>query len=153
MTNEQALNAYFGRVIKDLRSDQAAKNIRASGESAASLKSTATDSGGQLVGSSYFYQQIMGRKPGKFAPPDAILKWIQEKGITPKDPKTSLKSLAYLINRKLATKGTDIFLNKRPGLSFDDITQGSNMEQLLADVMQNKVKEVISFLKTEIEKA
>lgn len=50
-----------------------------------------------------------GRKPGKFPPPDAILKWIQFKQLVPKAvngkvPSTS--QLVYLISRKIAQKGT-----------------------------------------------
>lgn len=50
-----------------------------------------------------------GRKPGKFPPPDAILKWIQFKRLVPtshsgKIPSTS--QLVYLISRKIALQGT-----------------------------------------------
>lgn len=50
-----------------------------------------------------------GRKPGKFPPPDAILKWIQFKRLVPKAyngkvPTTN--QLVYLISRKIAEKGT-----------------------------------------------
>lgn len=50
-----------------------------------------------------------GRKPGKFPPPDAILKWIEFKRLVPKAyngkvPSTS--QLVYLISRKIAQKGT-----------------------------------------------
>ena len=50
-----------------------------------------------------------GRKPGKFPPPDAILKWIEFKRLVPKSyngkvPSTS--QLVYLISRKIAQKGT-----------------------------------------------
>ena len=51
-----------------------------------------------------------GRRPGKFPPPDAILKWVQFKRLVPraingKVPTTN--QLVYLISRKIATKGTE----------------------------------------------
>ena len=51
-----------------------------------------------------------GRKPGKFPPPDAILKWIEAKRLVPtsrngKVPTT--QQLVYLISRKIALKGTE----------------------------------------------
>lgn len=150
--SQESLKNYFLRVIKDLRGDQSQKKITASGSSADSLTFEADDTSGQLLGFDYFYFQIVGRKPGKFAPPDAILQWIQDKGIKPNNPKTSLKSLAYLINRKIAMKGTDIFGGKRPGLDFEQVVAGDNLEQLLNELGIVKAKELTTFLVNEIKK-
>lgn len=58
----------------------------------------------------YFPFAENGRRPGKFPPPDAILKWIQFKRLVPRpgrDGKVpSTNQLVYLISRKIATKGT-----------------------------------------------
>lgn len=60
---------------------------------------------------SYFPFAENGRRPGKFPPPDAILKWIQFKRLVPRpgrDGKVpSTNQLVYLISRKIATKGTE----------------------------------------------
>ena len=60
---------------------------------------------------SYFQFAENGRRPGKFPPPDAILKWVQFKRIVPRpgrDGKVpSTNQLVYLISRKIATKGTE----------------------------------------------
>lgn len=52
-----------------------------------------------------------GRKPGKFPPPSAILKWIEVKPIIPRPDANgripSPKSLAYLIGRKIKNEGID----------------------------------------------
>lgn len=59
----------------------------------------------------YWIYAENGRKPGKFPPPDAILKWIQFKRLVPnpgrngKIPNTN--QLVYLISRKIALKGTE----------------------------------------------
>ena len=59
----------------------------------------------------YFPFAEYGRRPGKFPPPDAILKWIQFKRLVPRpgrDGKVpSTNQLVYLISRKIATKGTE----------------------------------------------
>ena len=59
----------------------------------------------------YFYFAENGRRPGKFPPPDVILKWVQFKRIVPRpgrDGKVpSTNQLVYLISRKIATKGTE----------------------------------------------
>ena len=60
---------------------------------------------------SYFPFAEYGRRPGKFPPPDAILKWVQFKRLVPRpgrDGKVpSTNQLVYLISRKIATKGTE----------------------------------------------
>lgn len=52
-----------------------------------------------------------GRKPGKFPPPDAILKWIEVKPVLPRpDAKGRIpkpKQLAYLIGRKIEREGIE----------------------------------------------
>ena len=59
----------------------------------------------------YFHFAENGRRPGKFPPPDVILKWVQFKRIVPRpgrDGKVpSTNQLVYLISRKIATKGTE----------------------------------------------
>lgn len=59
----------------------------------------------------YFPFAENGRRPGKFPPPDVILKWVQFKRIVPRpgrDGKVpSTNQLVYLISRKIATKGTE----------------------------------------------
>lgn len=50
-----------------------------------------------------------GRRAGKFPPPDVIRKWIEIKPVIPRPMKNgklpTLNQLAYLIGRKIATKG------------------------------------------------
>lgn len=46
-----------------------------------------------------------GRKAGGVPPVDAILRWIVFKGVTPRDPKMKLRSLAFLIARQIGRKG------------------------------------------------
>lgn len=59
----------------------------------------------------YFYYVEYGRKPGKFPPPDAMLRYVQIKPILPRpDSNGKLpteKQLAYLIGRKIAREGTE----------------------------------------------
>lgn len=51
-----------------------------------------------------------GRKPGKFPPPKAILKWITVKPVIPRPIHGKLptkQQLAFLIGRKIATEGIE----------------------------------------------
>ena len=58
----------------------------------------------------YWQYAENGRRPGKFPPPDAILKWIQVKRLLPRPGREgklpSTNQLVYLISRKIALQGT-----------------------------------------------
>ena len=90
----------------------------------------------------YFRFAENGRRPGKFPPPDAILKWVQFKRIVPRpgrDGKVpSTNQLVYLISRKIATKGTE---GKH---LFEKTLDDPNLDNLA-----NKLVELIT---TEFEK-
>ena len=116
----KSIEHFMEGVRKAYVEDQAAKGIRASGASAESLRIETSDEGGKLYGSAYFYQQIFGRRPGSFPPIEAILEWMRGKGVQPSDEKTSERQLAFLIARKIANSGTDIYQGKRPALSIED---------------------------------
>ena len=94
----------------------------------------------------YFPYAEYGRRPGKFPPPDAILKWIQFKRLVPRpgrDGKVpSTNQLVYLISRKIATKGTE---GKH---LFQKTLDDPNLDNLA-----NKLVELITAeLEKEIEK-
>lgn len=94
----------------------------------------------------YFYFAENGRRPGKFPPPDVILKWVQFKRLVPRpgrDGKVpSTNQLVYLISRKIATKGTE---GKH---LFEKTLDDPNLDNLA-----DKLVELISAeLEKEIEK-
>lgn len=83
-----------------------------------------------------------GRKPGKFPPPDAILKWIQFKQLVPKAvngkvPTTS--QLVYLISRKIAEKGTK---GKHLLQETIDDTYDTLVDQLVEAITNEMEKEI-----------
>lgn len=81
-----------------------------------------------LEAADYFKYVEEGRKPGKFPPPDAILKWIKAKPVLPyPDSRGKLpteKQLAYLIGRKIATEGIEA------GHQLKDTADALNAEYL-----------------------
>ena len=94
----------------------------------------------------YFYFAENGRRPGKFPPPDAILKWVQFKRLVPRPGRDgnvpSTNQLVYLISRKIATKGTE---GKH---LFEKTLDDPNLDNLA-----DKLVELISAeLEKEIEK-
>lgn len=137
----QSISILLDEVRKAYVDDQKAKGIRASGKSADSLRIETKETSGALYGARYFYQQKFGRKPGKFPPISAILDWIKTKGIQSDIPE---RSLAFLIARKIAMSGTDIYQRKREGL---------NVEEKIKELVKEFRKSIVKDLKGEIIKS
>ena len=180
MTTQEALDIFFKSVIGQIRTDQGAKGITASGRSSDSLAYVTDATGGQMTGSNYFDWQIVGRKPGKGTPFDPgstkygvktrgknkgqgrgdfpnLSEWMENKPSAQSKFDWTSKSesgkigLLYIINRKIKSEGTDIFVGKRSGLSFNQIVD-KNISILLGNIAQLKVKEFTTFLKAELQK-
>ena len=95
---------------------------------------------------SYFYFAEYGRRPGKFPPPNEILKWIQFKRIVPsshsgKIPTTS--QLVYLISRKIALKGTQgkHLLQQTVDATYDTLVD--RLVEAIADNIENELEKDI----------
>lgn len=137
----QSISILLDGVRQAYVDDQKAKGIRASGKSADSLRIEIKENSGTLYGAGYFYQQKFGRKPGKFPPISSILDWIKTKGIQSDIPE---RSLAFLIARKIAMSGTDIYQRKREGL---------NVEEKIKELVKEFRKSIVKDLKGEIIKS
>ena len=79
---------------------------------------------------SIFKGRKPGRGPGAFPPVDAIKQWIRDKKLILRDYLTgqfvskserNIDKTAFLISRKIATKGTDIYQGKRQAIDIDQI--------------------------------
>lgn len=94
----------------------------------------------------YFLFSEYGRRPGKFPPPDEILKWIQFKRIVPsshsgKIPTTN--QLVYLISRKIALKGTQgkHLLQQTIDATYDTLVD--RLVEVIADNIENELEKDI----------
>ena len=100
---------------------------------------------------SYFPFAEYGRRPGKFPPPDAILKWIQFKRLVPRpgrDGKVpSTNQLVYLISRKIATKGTEgkhLFEKTLDDSSLDNLAD--KLVELITAEFEKEIEKYIETL-------
>ena len=94
----------------------------------------------------YFPFAEYGRRPGKFPPPNEILKWIQFKRIVPsshsgKIPTTN--QLVYLISRKIALKGTQgkHLLQQTIDSTYDTLVD--RLVEVIADNIENELEKDI----------
>lgn len=138
---ERSLQKFLQGVKNAYISDQKAKGMRVTGASAASLTIVETKDGGELIGVGYWVQQARGREPGKFPPILSIQKWIMKRGIKPFNPKTSIRSLAYLFARAIAKAGTLIWQGQKPGVDIKDKLPELK-KQLREDVKKELIKKI-----------
>lgn len=143
MTQTEAVAQFLRTMSTVYLLEQQAKGLYASGRSARSLKEVTDPDGGRLFGKGYFHFQKVGRRPGRFPPIDAILNWIHDKGIHADIPENSL---AFLIARKIARSGTDIFQRKRSGLNIKDELVDARKE-LVANISRIRKEQMIQKLK------
>jgi hypothetical protein len=101
-----------------------------------------------IIGSTWAYITVLedGRKPGKFAPPEVIEKWIGDKPVT-HDDLISKKSLAYLINKKLKEEGSLLWQQGgKSGVLSQYINQKYVHDNLTVPLRDQIVKDVTSIL-------
>jgi hypothetical protein len=92
-----------------------------------------------IIGSTWAFITVLedGRKPGKFAPPEVIEKWIDDKPIPLNG--ISKRSLAYLINRSMAEKGSLIYRQGGHSGIISDVINMENIQKLLFTPLRNAV--------------
>lgn len=99
-----------------------------------------------IIGSTWAYITVLedGRRPGKFAPPEVIEKWLDDK---PVSASISKKSLAYLINRSLKENGSLLWQQGgNSGVLSDYINAEYVHEHLTKPLKQAAIDEVTSIL-------
>ena len=104
--SSQVLSKEFELLKDDLIKAYDAKGMRASGKFAETLEVKVNGLTAQLWGESYAQQLETGRRAGKFPNISAIEQWIKDKGIANRiQGEISIRSLAFLIARKIAQRG------------------------------------------------
>lgn len=109
MSAEEILKIEFDKLRADIIARYDALGLRASGQFEKDLQNKTTGLTGLLVGSHYTEQLVNGRPPGKYPPIDIIREWVEKKPIQIIGERISVSSLAFLIARKIAREGTEIY--------------------------------------------
>lgn len=138
MLTAEIIHTYLDKVVEGLKADAATKNQKIPQQ----FRIVAEDESGQLYGADYFKYLVVGRGPGKFPPVDKMRDFVDAHPEMLEDAKKRFKnitrnSLAYLIGRKIATKGTDIYTGKKPGIDMLGVME-ANMPDLLRAIVRNE---------------
>lgn len=98
----ELLAAEFEAIKADVITRYQESGLSVTGNWATTLEVTATETSASLLGASY----LDGRPPGKQPPSEAIVNWIETKGIASQiENEISITSLAFLIARKIGREG------------------------------------------------
>lgn len=145
------MGEYFNKlgqqVTDQLRADLQAKNLTGFGASIAtgklldSIRYEATNEGLKVYALDYIYYLEKGRKPGKRPPVAALIPWVQARGLASNEKE--VKSIAFLIARKIGEKGTTIFQNGGSDIVSAVVSQ---------DLIQNVVMDIGAFVASRVTK-
>ena len=142
----------------DIIASQTTKNLKASGDSAASLRTVQTANGGQLVDESgSFEYQEFGRGPGKAPSFDVIYEWLKYKkyglnyehlttgeGLRGITTDTKRRQLAWAIVQKIKKKGTYTHIRNKPTGVLTDSINDQNLLQLQDNIADKYSTEILS---------
>lgn len=139
--NKKLLEEEMEKIKADILQLYNASGKRTTGEFEKGLKIDYDELSAVLFGPTY----LSGRRAGKMPPIKAIEDWIKAKGIKPLEDKLSTSSLAFLIARKIAEKGTD---KERHLKVYSQVITPERIQQILDRVSQLNanafVQEVVS---------
>ena len=154
MGNKSSINDYLLKVIDGIAKDATAKGQKIPIDK---MRTEADELGGKLWAPHYFQYLIYGRGPGGFPPPESMTMWVEKNPDVLERARQvykniSAQSLGYLIGRKIAREGTDIYQGKRKGIDLLGVME-ENMPELLQELMKNELVKIgtdlQSALKTE----
>lgn len=149
MSNKEAFGEYFKAVVEDMAKENAKVPV-------SSFRAETSEEGAQLFAPHWFRYMIYGRGPGKFPPPDRMLRWVEKNPDIFEAAKSRFKyitekGLAYIIGRKIANEGTDVWQGKRKGVPFLEAME-NNMPDLLKALVTNEAVKIQTSLHNAIKK-
>jgi hypothetical protein len=147
---EEVLQAEFEKLRIELIQAYDDLGMRASGQWADSLEAFGEVNRGGIIGLKYTEQLEFGRRAGKFPPKDAIIKWINDKGIQPTD--ISISSLAFLIARKIAREGWN--RERFGGVELiSKVVTPQRIQQIIDVVVENEKEVLVSGFVAQLKQA
>lgn len=109
-TDDEIIKEEIDAILVDLKDAYEKSGRKASGEFAKGLEAVYEPNKGTIKGYTYLAGRGATKKKGKAGEPtltERILDWIKTRGIRPREEKMTLRSLAYVIAKKIHESGTD----------------------------------------------
>lgn len=152
-SNTDLLKQFFLDLTEGLRKDAEGKGQKFPIDK---LRFEADELGGSLYGPHYVQYLFTGRGPGKQPPPDVMTAWAERNPDILERAKAVYKhitaqQLGFLVGRKIAREGTDIYSGKRPGIDLLGVAEDS-MPQFMKDMVRNEAVKFLTELRSELSK-
>ena len=152
-SNTDVLSEFFQKVTEGLRQEAAAKGQKFPVDK---LRWEADEISGKYFGPSYVQYLFYGRGPGKQPPPDKMTEFVVKNPDVLASARQVYKNitaqqLGFLIGRKIAREGTDIYSGKKEGIDFLGVLEKSTPD-LFRDLARNEAVKFLTELKSELEK-
>lgn len=152
MLTSEAIKKYLDDTVAAIKADAEAKRQSIPD----SFRVEVDENGGRLYVADYFKYLVVGRGPGKAPPPDAMRAFVKKNPRILQDARRTFKniseqSIAFLIGRKIAREGTDIFTGKKQGVDFLGAME-KNMPVLLQTIARNEAFKIVTLFRSELGK-
>lgn len=152
-SNTELLKQFFLDLTEGLRKDAEGKGQKFPIDK---LRFEVDELGGQYYGPHYVQYLFTGRGPGEQPPPDVMTAWAERNPDILERAKAVYKhitaqQLGFLVGRKIAREGTDIYSGKRPGIDLLGVAEES-MPQFMKDMVKNEAVKFLTELRSELSK-
>jgi ethanolamine ammonia-lyase small subunit len=146
------ISTFIDQAIEGLKNDAQSKDQKIPVNS---FRKEIGDEFGRLYSAHYMRYLILGRGPGKFPPPDKMLKFVQDNPQILESARQTYaniteEGLAYLIGRKIAREGTRIYRGEKEGIDLLGVIE-ANLPELLKDLARNQVLSIQTELKSVLK--
>ena len=148
MLISEIISQYLNAIVEGIKQDAAAKNQKIP---ANSFRVEVEDDHGTLTAASHFKYLVQGRGPGKFPPPDKMLEFVQNNPQVYWDAQRVFaniteQGLAFIIGRRIAREGTDIFTGKKQGINLQGAIEAPK-EDFLKMLAYYKTLDIVNRIK------
>lgn len=149
-TDDEIIKEEIDAILVDLKEAYEKSGRKASGEFAKGLEAVYSPNKGVIRGYTYLAgrgKTVNGNK-GEPTLAERILEWIKTKGIRPLEEKMTLKSLAYVIARKIHLKGTD---SSKWFKIYEEVITPQRINKIIDRIAKLNVNRIITEINAELE--
>lgn len=150
-TDDEIIKEEIDLILVDLVDAYNKSGRKASGQFAEGLEAVYTPNKGVIRGFTYLAGRGKTKKKGKAGEPklvERILDWLKTRGIKPREENMKLKSLAFVIARKIHQKGTD---RSKWFNIYEEVITASRINKIIDKVSQLNVNRIITEINIELE--
>lgn len=151
MTNNEIIKEEIDSILFDIKAEYSNSGRRASGEFEKGLEAVYEHNKATIKGFVYLAGRGATKKKGVDGEPtlqERILEWLKVKGIRPVEKKVTLRSLAFLIARKIHKQGT----RRSEWLKvYEKVITPERIDKIIDRISELNVNKLITEITAELE--